>query len=575
MEKKNFFQTILFGGILIILLLTSCNGFVSSPLEFDEGDDVALVSFDYDWDKSVCGDTAQLSCLQTLVYSAGGKEMSVSPLAYVKLWVKQDTVLSASEVSGRTVSQNVTSSSSSSGILPTKYKLRKSFELNDKQVVIAEIVYEDFNLISQETGQAMPHLEITDFTLDDILVARNESAKNNYRVSVSFNVPWAVINRGDKGTEQVDISYVRSSVDESGDQLLFTDYETGAEWIDKSSFKLFVNKIETWSLSGIKNDKIYSQTLPFSLNHNDKPSLMVDKLDFIYQVSLTQLEAEKISSDENWNIQKRTAMQVVRFDCSAQDFFHAFSYPLYEVSANIDNRVIDFNLSALFDVELITSQFGDTSKKITSSATVTFLGKSFEAATSTLLIRNSDADTDDDADNLKPDDNQKDENEQIGANNNPLALKYGRIIDFQVSAILDVDAFQNGGTITKKAVVIRFEEGYYFGTCDLKDDFPTQFIYTQSGYSGFNSVAQPQAGKPFRIARAVVYKDGIKWFAEDNSLITGIDVLSCAIYGWDNIVGGLYSPFINTYGHSYSADSYSLTLTAPSGQLLTIQSSAL
>ena len=328
MEKKNFFQTILFVGILIILLLTSCNGFVSSPLEFDEGDDVALVSFDYDWDKSVCGDTAQLSCLQTLVYSAGGKEMSVSPLAYVKLWVKQDTVLSASEVSGRTVSQNVTSSSSSSGILPTKYKLRKSFELNDKQVVIAEIVYEDFNLISQETGQAMPHLEITDFTLDDILVARNESAKNNYRVSVSFNVPWSVINRGDKGTEQVDISYVRSSVDESGDQLLFTDYETGAEWIDKSSFKLFVNKIETWSLSGIKNDKIYSQTLPFSLNHNDKPSLMVDKLDFIYQVSLTQLEAEKISSDENWNIQKRTAMQVVRFDCSAQDFFHAFSYIL-------------------------------------------------------------------------------------------------------------------------------------------------------------------------------------------------------------------------------------------------------
>lgn len=52
--------------------------------------------------------------------------------------------------------------------------------------------------------------------------------------------------------------------------------------------------------------------------------------------------------------------------------------------------------------------------------------------------------------------------------------------------------------------------------------------YVQSGYTGFNSAAQQRAGAAFRLARAVDAADGgIEWYAEDNSLIAGVDVLTC------------------------------------------------
>lgn len=571
MEKKNCFQKILFVGILIILLLSSCNGLVSSSLDFDEGD-VEFVSFSYDWEQSVFKDTTQLICQQSLVYSSYGKEITLAPLAYVKLWIKQDTVSSTSEMSIKPTSYDTISSSSSSGVSPIRYKLLKSFELNDAQVIMAEIVYEDFNLSSQETGQTLPHLEITDFTLEDINVVPGKSADDNYAISVTFNVPWSVINRGDRGTEKVGISYVKSSVGNTDDQLLSTSYDTGTEWVDASSFRLFVNKIENWKVAGTVSSKTYSPTLAFSLNPSDKPSLMAENLDFKHQVSLNQTKAEQISSDEAWNIQKKTAVQTIRFDNGSEDFTHAFSYPVYEASALVDGQEINFDLTSIFDYNIKTSQFGDRSKKIISAASIAFGDRTFDASTATLLVLRSGQGTEDGSDNQNTD---GEDNLPIETPDDPSALKYGRIIDFQVSAVLDVDAYQMGGTITKKAVVVRFEEGYYFGVCKYNEDFPTQFYYTQSGYSGFNSVAQPKAGKPFRIARAVVYKDAIKWFAEDNSLIMGIDALSCGIFGWSNIVGGIYSAFINSYNHTYSSDRYSLTLTAPSGRTLLIKSKAL
>lgn len=568
MEKKNCFQKILFVGILIILLLSSCNGLVSSSLDFDEGD-VEFVSFSYDWEQSVFKDTTQLTCQQALVYTSYGKEITLAPLAYVKLWIKQDTVLSSSETSVKPSSYDTSSSSSSSGVSPIRHEVLKTFELNDKQVIMAKIVYEDFNLSSQETGQVLPHLEITDFTLDDMNIVQGKSSDNSYAVSVTFNVPWAVINRGDRGTEKVEISYVKSSVGNSDDQLLATSYDTGIEWIDASSFRLLVNKIENWKVAGIVNNKIYSQPLPFSLNPSDKPSLIAENLDFSHQVSLNQTKTEQISSDEAWNIQKRTAVQTILFDNGSDDFTHAFSYPVYEASALVDGQEISFDLTSIFDFNIKTSQFGDRSKKIISAASIAFGDRTFDASTTTLLVLRSGQGTDDGSDNQNVDDEG---DLPIETPDDPSALKYGRIIDFQVSAVLDVDAYQMGGTITKKAVVVRFEEGYYFGVCKYNEDFPTQFYYTQSGYSGFNSVAQPKAGKPFRIARAVVYKDAIKWFAEDNSLIMGIDALSCGIFGWANIVGGVYSAFINSYSYTYSSDRYSLTLTAPSGRSLLINS---
>lgn len=577
MNKKSFFQKILFTGILIISLLSGCSGFMSPTLELD--DDVTLVSFAYDWDNSVVQDTAVLSCKQTLVYSSSGKEVSVSPIAYVKLWVKQDTVLSTSVMSVKPSNLNVSSASSSSGALPVRHVLHKSFELNDTQVVMAEICYEDVNLSSKSTGEILPHLEITDFSLSDMQVMKDENSLNNYIVSITFSAPWSVVNRGDRGTEDMSISYVKSSVDGQSDQLLFTSYDTGAEWVDKSSFKLFVNKIDTWTLSGVKSNKIYSPILPFSLKVSEKPSVLAENLEFSSQVSLTQTKASKINADEAWNIQSRTGIQTVRFDNGQQNFIHAYSYPIYEASVSVDGQKIVFDLPVNFEVDIKTSKVGENSKKLTSEAMASFFDKTFEALSSTLIILDTSGTGSDNNDGSSDEDGDDGENgnddTDVVTPPSGTTLKYGRIIDFQVSAVLDVDAYQNGGEITKKAVVIRFEEGYYFGVCDFEEDFPTQFTYTQSGYSGFNSAAQPQAGKPFRIARAVVYKDAIKWLAEDNSLIMGIDKLSCSLFGWKNIVGGLYSAFINTYASSYSQDRYSLTLTAPNGRSMTFQSRAL
>lgn len=578
MNKKSFFQKILFTGILIISLLSSCSGSISPSLELD--DDVMLVSFAYDWNNTVVQDTAVLSCKQTLVYSSSGKEISVSPIAYVKLWVKQDTFLSTSVVSVKPSNLDVTSAASSSGVSPVRHVLRKSFELNDTQVVMAEICYEDVNLSSKSTGEILPHLEITDFSLSYMQVMKDENSLNNYIVSITFSAPWSVVNRGDRGTEDMSISYVKSSVDGQSDQLLFTSYDTGAEWMDKSSFKLFVNKIDTWTLSGVKSNKIYSPILPFSLKVSEKPSVLAENLEFSSQVSLTQTKASKINADEAWNIQSRTGVQTVRFDNGQQNFIHAYSYPIYEASVKVDGQEIGFDLPVVFDVDIKSSKVGDNSKKLTSEATAVFCDKTFEASSSTLLILDTSGTGSDDNNGSSSEDGNGDEQGNGGTDvttppTSDTALKYGRIIDFQVSAVLDVDAYQNGGEITKKAVVIRFEEGYYFGVCDFEEDFPTQFTYTQSGYSGFNSAAQTKAGKPFRIARAVVYKDAIKWLAEDNSLIMGIDKLSCSLFGWKNIVGGLYSAFINTYSSSYSQDRYSLTLTAPNGRSMTFQSRAL
>ena len=94
-----------------------------------------------------------------------------------------------------------------------------------------------------------------------------------------------------------------------------------------------------------------------------------------------------------------------------------------------------------------------------------------------------------------------------------------------MTAVLDGDGLSHKGNITKKAVVIRFEEGYSFGVCAYEEAFPQEMTYVQSGYTGFNSAAQQRAGAAFRLARAVDAADGgIEWYAEDNSLIAGVDV---------------------------------------------------
>ncbi len=567
MKKNKFFQKIPIWGILIIGFLSGCNSSVFTSLSLDDGN-ISLVSYTYNWEKSVVQDTTFLSCKQTIVYSASGSEITLTPSAWVKLWTRLDTVALSSDNLKPSI-QKISSTTSSNGNLPTQHRLKKSFELDDNQTIVAEILYEDFSTSSQETSLILPCIKITDLSFLETRVVPHEHLADSYTVTVAFDVPWKVLQQEDNASENIAVSYVKSASSVGDDNVTQTSYQTGVEWIDKSSFKLFVDKIENETT----RNRIYSQALSFSLKTSDKPSLMVNSLNFATHTSSSQSESEIICSDV-WNIQKKLILKTVLFDNGTQNFTHSFEYPLYEASVMVDNQKVSFNLEALFDVQTLNSQFGDSSKKITSSATLSFANKLFEADTSTLLILNSHNDSDEDAD-VNEGDNSGNQDSSGENTDNPNILKYGRIIDFRVTAVLNVDGLSSGTPITQKAVVIRFEEGYYFGICNFKENFPTQFTYTLSGYSGFNSAAQPKAGKPFRIARAVVADGGIKWMAEDNSLIMGIDFLSCGIYGWENIVKGAYSAFIDTYSSSYTADRYSLTLTAPDGNTLTIKSSPL
>ena len=206
MKKNKFFQKIPIWGILIIGFLSGCNSSVFTSLSLDDGN-ISLVSYTYNWEKSVVQDTTFLSCKQTIVYSASGSEITLTPSAWVKLWTRLDTVALSSDNLKPSI-QKISSTTSSNGNLPTQHRLKKSFELDDNQTIVAEILYEDFSTSSQETSLILPCIKITDLSFLETRVVPHEHLADSYTVTVAFDVPWKVLQQEDNASENIAVSYV-------------------------------------------------------------------------------------------------------------------------------------------------------------------------------------------------------------------------------------------------------------------------------------------------------------------------------------------------------------------------------
>ena len=549
--------------VLAVLMFAGCDGAEKAIFSMED-DDIMLISYDYEWKTAVAEDTVFMTCAQQLVYSSGGTRHTLTPQARLKLWPAKDTILFNKTDSPVPALENETGDSSVSGTLPQRHHIERLFSFKDGQTISAEIEYESYALASGSdfsgTGKtALPYMKID---APVFLSSRAEEIPGSdgcFRAEADFNAVWSVYGQEDTGTEKLTAAYVKKSTD-AADELLRTEYGKGWEWNSASSFTLYVEKTETWSLSGTKRQKFQSPALSFAFEGKEDRTLEVANFDFKASAEMQTSRKDDISGN-GWALKKGTVTQTISFSNGSDAFSDVFSYPAYEAGYALDGQTFGFDLTAVFNETHSLIPNGENSAKNTTEATVSLLGKSFGASVVTLLVKKGGS----------PDPNP-DPDPEPDPNPDPVP-GHGKIFDFAVTAVLDVDGLSHKGNITKKAVVIRFEEGYSFGVCAYEEAFPQEMTYVQSGYTGFNSAAQQRAGAAFRLARAVDAADGgIEWYAEDNSLIAGVDVLTCKILGWKNIVNKRYSSTVNGYKGSYSQDRYTLTLTAPDGTVRTYKS---
>ncbi len=545
MKKKNFLRLLWLLPAAALVFLAGCTGQHASLL-LDEVT-TEVLSYDYEWTPSQDKDTVWLTCEQKLVYRDGdGQSHTLYPKAQVKAWPLKSTVYYAGESDPTPKLADNESSLDTSGTLPENNIRRQYFTLDDGQTIVAETVFETYTLPDGGVSISLPAMIPGELAWQQAEADAADGSDELYRITVRFVLPWSTASVGDSGSESLEVAYDKqaSSVP---DNLLGTDYATGYEWLNDNTLSLYVDKTETWSLSGTKTQRFSSPQLLFALSGSEDKALEVSDFDF---AATTQSNASPAQETGNgsWSILRQEMTQEVAFSNGSETFSDVFAYPSYEAYYELDGQQFAFDLAAVFSERHRTAQTGRNEVTNTTDATVDFAGKVFTAAVVTVLTLK-----DGGGDEPDPDPDPDPE------------PSHGRIIDFAVTAVLDADGLAQSANITKKAVVIRYAKGYEWGVCAYEEAFPAQMTYTQSGYTAFNSAAQAGAGSDFRLARAVDKAQSIEWYAEDNSLIVGVDALTCAVLGWKNIVDGRYSAFINGYEGVYADDRQSLTLTAPDG----------
>jgi hypothetical protein len=529
MRQKLFLSMLLFG---VLILVSNCSEEESLVLT---GTDLPAVDYSYDWEQATNGDTLNLVCTQKIVYTYNGRTVTLEPKAYVKLWLEKSLVYFGQNESVNPIFSKETKTDGTSGTNPTRTIINKMFTFADGQVGRAEICYENYSLQLSSTTYQLPYVAISDLTYAKASV--QSSGDDTYLADLTFNAAWQTNDKADSGTKQMMVSYNKKQ-SAATDQLLSTTYDKSYEWTGDKALTLFVQKNETWSVSGVKTQKYQSPTLSFDLAGKENRSLTVTSFDFTGKSSVSTSSKSDLSSD-GWNIKKSTVSDV-------------FTYPQFDASLSLDGQTFDFDLSVKFTETHQIVKTSESYAQNTTTGVAVVLGKSFSQAVVTTLSMKSTA--------VEPDPE-------------PDGPAYGKIIDFAVTAVFDPSELHANGNITKKCVSVRYEKGYEWGIFEYSGSFPSSFTFTQTGYTGFNSAAMDTAKSPFEAARAVDGSNAIYWYAEDNTLLAAIDVLTCKTYGWKNIVNGKYSAFISGYTTTYSSDRYTLTVTAPDGTTYKFKSS--
>lgn len=521
--------------LLCLMTLFSCTA--EENLFFKNDDS----SVSFEWESFEKNDTLFLVCNQKLVFSDGNDRQTLYPKACAKLYLKQDTVLFATGYSP--VPKYVDSSSQEgySGVMPRRYVFQKELTLSDGQVLFAELSSEIYSSSSSGVEQLLPYVSVYGVSFDKAVA---ENVTQGYKTTVSFNVLWKLSNESERRSKTVELSYYKKQVDEV-DKLLTTTYDSGINWVGDNTFELFVKKNEIWRIQGEKTEVFSSPALDFSLEKSEDKKLGVSKVNFENTLFSSQQAKEDISQ-QGWTLKKGKALQTVMFSNGAEYFEDVFSYPLWEVSFELEGKKFEFDLNVTFSETNVLSYIDESTFLNATTGKVLFAGRTFERKIQTTL----------EVERVLPDDG---------------TLK-GKIKGFYVTAVFDPAEITQKGEICKKCVLVCYENGYEWGVCAFGQDFPETFGFTKSGFSGFNSVAKRSEEASFEPARVVENREKILWYDAENHLISGIDALTAMIYGWKNTSNGVYTSFISGYQAEVSEDGLFMTLKAPSGLFKTFTS---
>ena len=541
--------------LTIMFFLSGCVEEVFKLETTSNGVSSIIPLYSYEWEERNEADTIIFECNQRITYSLDEKNDVLYPLAVVKLYPIKDTVVFNNNEKPDVIYSEEKTTTESNGDVPEVNRIRKDFYFTDGQNVRADIYFEKYNLTVGDVNYNLPYVVVNDISFVGANTDEISNEENLYFANLDFSFDWSINNTQQDNAEDISISYIKKML-LGDDELLDVSYSDGYTWHNGKQFSIFVEKTETWRDGGEYKTTYTSPIFDFYILGKENSSLQIDNLEFEY--SETNNSSETIETNTgDWNIKQHTKYITLTHSNGVQSFSNDFEFPVFKINLSLDGKSFEFNLDQTYKIntEIITEDGKNTH---VTSVTTSILNRRFQADVFTNLEM-----ADDNVENppiVEPEPEPEPE-----PTPEPEKYKYGKIVDYSVTAVYDADATFSDGKITKKCVMIRFERGYLWGICEYQDDFPEEYTYTTSGYSGFNSVTRDEAFEPFELARAVDVNEGIAWYSENNKLIAGIDVLTCKILGWENMVNGKYSAFINTYDAKYSNNRYTLTLTAPAG----------
>ncbi len=538
-KRKNVIQLIVL-GIMSIVFLSCCAG--QDPMDIT-GSISPIVKSTYLWSETSKGDTLIYECAQTVSVNYQGAIKTYTPKAKIVFYKRDDVIpINSNEDATPTyiTSKEDKDSNSSS---PTIYTYDKEFSFDDGQIITAKAYYEVYTNDNPNFDVMLPFVSINSIDFIDAKSSLSKDKTDEYKVDLLFSFDWMVNYASEDGTESLNIDYLKVVLNDA-DELLDVTYNQSYEWISDNSLTLILERNEIWSKGGKKTTKYQSPALNIGLSSEKNKTLEVSSFDFTKKLTTTTNKTEDLSKD-NWNILKKEIQEKVTFSNSSTSFDDSFVYPSYEVSFSLDDKVFNYDLTSAFSYDTSTSKNNEKTSTLTTQGNLIVASKSFTSAVITIL-------------NLKENNTLTPDDETIPA--------HGRIISHFVSAVFDVSS-----KVTKKCVIVRYEQGYDWGICEYDEYYPASFTYTQSGYSGFNSAAIEKKGQ-YRLARAVDTSNAIYWYKENNELVSGIDVTTCKAIGWKNMVDGKYCSKMDGYETKFSSDLYTLTLTAPDGSTRTFKS---
>jgi hypothetical protein len=519
------------------MVLTNCAEETTTLSSFNG----AVDAYHQYWSSTIKGDTVIYECAQTLKVNYGQRDLVLRPRATVKVYPQKDTIVfdNFQDLKPELVSSSI--NRETKGLNPIVHSFRKEFTFNDTEVICADVSYEVYSLENEVSTYAMPSMSVTDIEFVEATVVSDELNENELRVELDFRFYWQVENLSQSGSNDLTIEYLKlSSIVIEDDELEETSFNTGYNFINENQLEFFIEKVEKWKYKGVKKDKHTS--IPLSINFEGEPNTTQKVSNFNFTSSLHASSISNDLSKDNWFITENLIEQKISYSNQVETFEDVFTYRTYEVACFVWNKTFEFDLNVDFKSSNELVKINDVSAKLITSATLSIASKSFNKEKQTIL----------ELKNTNPDDNP------------PL---YGKIISHNISAVFDVT-----DNTTKKAVIVHYEHGYEWGICEYNEAFPAIFTYTQSSYSGFNSVAKRGSDAAFRLARSVDTDSIIFWYSEDNTLLSAIDALTCRVIGWKNIVDGKYSSKMDDYKQDFIDNNYILVLTSPNGETKTFSS---